>query len=349
MDTDTETIIRNYDLLPLVEAEAQLTKSGGWYIGPCPFCGGEDRFNLHHTQDGWRWFCRGCGDGRYHDAAAYIMRRDGSNFAEALKVMGGDKVDIRATRKILAEIRTDREDVPSLQWRNRAEQFIEECRQNLWKPGGEKALEYLHGRGFIDLTLHRYKIGYNPTDREYPLADWDLVEGESVRILRGIVLPCIGPGGANYIKIRRPILAGSKDKKYIQVRGGRRGLFGWPDMRGAYIAVFTEGEIDCMTMQQTAGDFASFCTLGSSTDKIESLSQDMLLWLYRAGHVLAVYDNDEAGMKGTMALQKAFAAVKILSLPTEYHDINDAHLAGFDLGAWLVGECVRLGIVEREA
>lgn len=347
MDTDTETIIQNYDLLPLVEAEAQLTRSGHWYIGPCPFCGGQDRFNLHRTNEGWKWFCRGCGDGRYHDAADYIMRRDGVNFAEALKELGANKPDIRATRQRLAEIRNDREDIPSLQWRTQAEKFVEECRQNLWKPGGEKALEYLHGRGFTDVTLHHFKVGYNPTDREEPLSDWGLTDGVSVRILRGIVLPCWGPSGVNYIKIRRPIPTGSKEKKYVQVRGGRRGLFGWNDLRGAYLVVFCEGEIDCMTLWQQAGDFASFCTMGSATDKLDSLPQETLIWLYRAGHVLAVYDNDDAGRNGAMALQKTFAAVKILGLP-DHHDINDAHVAGFDLGAWLVDECVRLGVVERE-
>lgn len=61
-----------------------------WQAGPCPFCGGRDRFVLKRTAQGWRWYCRGCGDGRYHSALDFIMKRDGLDFKGAVKALGGD-------------------------------------------------------------------------------------------------------------------------------------------------------------------------------------------------------------------------------------------------------------------
>ena len=87
---DAQTINQNYDLLALVSSDTRLKHSGHFYIGACPFCGGRDRFNLKETSGGWRWFCRKCGDDKYHGAIDYIMRRDDLNFKQALESLGGD-------------------------------------------------------------------------------------------------------------------------------------------------------------------------------------------------------------------------------------------------------------------
>ena len=76
---------QNFDLLALAGKDVQLTRSGGWYTGPCPFCGGRDRFNLKRTGNGWRWFCQGCGDGKYHTAIDYVKRREGKGVREVLE------------------------------------------------------------------------------------------------------------------------------------------------------------------------------------------------------------------------------------------------------------------------
>ncbi|MCP4541803.1 MAG: hypothetical protein GY832_32125 [Chloroflexi bacterium] len=54
------------DLLALVGEDTQLKKTGnmnnGAWSGPCPFCGGRDRFNVwpHHPKGNGQWWCRGC-------------------------------------------------------------------------------------------------------------------------------------------------------------------------------------------------------------------------------------------------------------------------------------------------
>ena len=50
------------DLLELIGRDARLRKvastRGGEYAGPCPFCGGRDRFRVQPRRG--RWWCRGC-------------------------------------------------------------------------------------------------------------------------------------------------------------------------------------------------------------------------------------------------------------------------------------------------
>ena len=65
--TDTAVLRQSVDLLALVGADSRLVKvastRGGEYAGPCPFCGGEDRFRVQPEQG--QWFCRQCSsDGR---------------------------------------------------------------------------------------------------------------------------------------------------------------------------------------------------------------------------------------------------------------------------------------------
>lgn len=98
MERISETLARTVehlrhtiDLLAIVERDTRLRKVGAnWYAGPCPFCGGTDRFVLKHTSDGWRWLCRHCTNGKYFDVVDYIQRREGLDFKAAVRLLGGD-------------------------------------------------------------------------------------------------------------------------------------------------------------------------------------------------------------------------------------------------------------------
>lgn len=49
--------------------------NGGEWAGPCPFCGGKDRFRVQPEKN--RWLCRGCTGGRWKGPWDYYERRDG--------------------------------------------------------------------------------------------------------------------------------------------------------------------------------------------------------------------------------------------------------------------------------
>ena len=63
--------------------------------GPCPVCGGRDRFRVQPGAG--RWLCRQCTGGKWRDVIAYIAQRDNldaghaAGLAEICKrITGGD-------------------------------------------------------------------------------------------------------------------------------------------------------------------------------------------------------------------------------------------------------------------
>jgi DNA primase len=54
---------------------------GGEYAGPCPWCGGRDRFRVWPEADKPGYWCRQCG--KHGDAIQYLRDRHGLSYPEA--------------------------------------------------------------------------------------------------------------------------------------------------------------------------------------------------------------------------------------------------------------------------
>lgn len=159
MNNATE-INQSFNLLSLVERDTTLRKAGGcWHAGPCPFCGGTDRFTLKQTQNGWRWFCRHCGEGKYHTPIDYVMRREGLPFLEAVRVMGGDVQPMH--RKHQEESNSiPLVELPGSDWQMATWARVERaCRCLASEPDGEAARAYLQSRGITLGTSCAYLLG----------------------------------------------------------------------------------------------------------------------------------------------------------------------------------------------
>jgi hypothetical protein len=78
-------LARNTEILVVAERlGARLKKAGGEWVGPCPRCGGRDRFAINPRK---RLFnCRGCRVGG--DAIDLLRLVTGSTFAEAAELIG---------------------------------------------------------------------------------------------------------------------------------------------------------------------------------------------------------------------------------------------------------------------
>ena len=72
-------------LLDLIGREVPLHRvastHGGEYAGPCPWCGGRDRFRVWPHAERPGYWCRRCG--QKGDGIQYLRERDGLSFAEA--------------------------------------------------------------------------------------------------------------------------------------------------------------------------------------------------------------------------------------------------------------------------
>lgn len=336
---DTVATLASVDLLALIGADVPLKKAattnGGEYAGPCPFCGGRDRFRVWPTpRDGKPAFwCRAC-DAK-GDAIAYAMKRDGLGFREAVAQLGGDPLPLaKSARAPIAPAAPALADpgVPSLAWQARGRAFLAESQAALWGTAGKRALAWLHTeRGLSDQTIRAAGLGLLTADRAEGRELWGLPETGLVKMPRGVVIPCQAGGDLYYLKIRRP----AGEPKYLNVTGGRSvALFGGDAMTGKADCLVTEGEFDCLLLWQEAGDLADVTTLGSSAGRLAGL---WAVYLLQALHFWIATDADEAGeTAATYWLGLVGRKGRRVPIPSG-KDATDYWKAGGDLRAWLQG------------
>jgi DNA primase len=324
---DTAPLKSAVDLLDLVNRDTRLRKvagtRGGEYAGPCPSCGGDDRFRVQPEQG--LWFCRGCRE-RWSDAIEYLRWRDGLSFTEAVQALGGDGLSRggfgRRTSPPPPPLA-----VPSRLWQARAEEVVRQAMDDLWSDRGERARAYLYGRGLTDETIHTYILGYIPEDRYDNPNPWGLKldEGKRVWLPRGIVIPWIQKSDDEVwcIKIRRP----GGQPKYIATKGSVPTIFGTLRFRQREALILPEGEFDAMLLWQEVGDLADVLTLGAAGKGLDPRAE---LYLLSSSRQLVIYDADTAGAAGAEKLIASSPRMRRLELPAG-QDITDYHLAGGNL------------------
>jgi len=332
-------IKRRVDLLSLVSTSTTLRKvaatRGGEYAGPCPFCGGEDRFRVQPERG--QWFCRNCSpDARWQDAIAFVQRRDSLPFREACERLAGAaslaSIAEPGRRPMAPVVDKPAEATePSAEWRAKAEAFVTRCEGALWSPAGEWARHYLRGhRGLTPATIRAWRLGWRLDPSGYAT---------------GVTIPWYLDGALWNVKTRRLIpnaetWAQAEDvglPKYRSVTGGHPILFGAHTLKDQRIAVATEGEFDCLLAWQEAGALMGAVTLGSCTKGVDARALPHLLGLTR---VLVAYDNDEEGQKGAAKLAASSGRMRVVRVP-QGKDISEFFDGGGNVLDWLAEEAGR--------
>jgi hypothetical protein len=132
-------------------------QGGGELVGPCPVCGGADRFAVNTKKRCWN--CRHCGVGG--NVVALVQHLDGVDFRKAIETLVGNTA--RATPKPVPKRRDDGSDdkqrVSNASWLWSQRKPISE--------GTPPAL-YLRKRGYTGLIPAT--LGYVPARDPYPAA-----------------------------------------------------------------------------------------------------------------------------------------------------------------------------------
>lgn len=289
-----------------------ISVSGGReYRGPCPKCGGEDRFGVWPEQNNGTgsFFCgrgasggNGCGIGG--DAIQYLRDARNYSYHEACDLLGitpargGESLQYKspsAPKKytepefVAKELDYPEDVVDPAMWREHGMKFVDECHEAIWKR--PTSLAYLMARGINREQIAKYKIGFHigstrgdqqylPTFRPWP--SWGLKpetkEGGKYRMIMlpaGLVLPYIVDGMLRRITIRlvKPDPKQPK-KKYHYVRGSIRDL--WVSNPGAKAFVLQEAEFDCVAVDGAVGDLIGTIGLGSTGTKPDSRAAAIL-------------------------------------------------------------------------
>lgn len=362
---DLESLKTQVDLLSICEQQTHLKKvaatHGGEWAGPCPFCpeGGVDRFHVQPFARPFpRWMCRHCTSGKWDSVIGFIARRDGldpKKKSDLLEICNRAGV----SPQLLVDLHRPQPRPPAPAyappdeaWQAAARDAIAVCETALWQPEGALVREYLAQRGLSGETIRHFHLGYCHTSR----VDQYGREMDGLYVPRGLVIPCNTANQVWYLKIRlvpgipcrcqhcRASLPGpgkcphcGKDSRYLAVRGSKpAALFNGDALTsGQNMALFCEGEIDCMTAWQEFGDIMPTATIGGSA----SNHLDLAIWGYYLRSfrsILVTYDADSAGENGAHGLMDISDRVRLAPLPEGYKDINEFHQKGGDLLSWIV-------------
>ena len=327
---DTWAIKQRTDLLGLIGADTRLKKvattRGGEYAGPCPFCGGRDRFRVQPEQR--RWWCRRCGDdGRWQDAIAYVQQRDGVDFVEACRRLGASASEMGSSSRPseqgpararprpvvsapqpptsaarLGALELPDDQVPSPAWQAAGWALVAEAEAVLWSDTGERARAYLASRGLQEQTLRAWRVGFQPDlARRDPAERWGFPATDAngkparVRIPRGVVLPWAEGDRLWQIKVR----TNHPQLRYMAVSGGHPCLYGAETLVPGELAVLTEGELDTQLLHQEVGDLLGVASLGSAS---RWPTPHALRYLMACSELLVATDADLEGEQGAKKL-----------------------------------------------
>lgn len=160
--TVVDEIKARLDIVEVVSETVKLRRSGHSYTGFCPFHPNTKTPAFAVFPDSGTWRCFGqCNEGG--DIFKFVMKREGWDFAEALKYLA-KKAGVEL--EPMTPERREREDEFEM-LRNILEQSVRFYQSQLLKtPAGKPALDYLLKRGITHESIEKFELGYAPDSYE---------------------------------------------------------------------------------------------------------------------------------------------------------------------------------------
>lgn len=135
--------------------------------GPCPTCGGVNRFVVNTQKN--RWLCRHCTDGKWRDGIALVMMVRNCTFKQACEQIQGQQPLTPAEREKLAREQAERAAKELADAIERANKTLKELREaQSWLryhdqlDKNEQARELWRQRGVPDVYQDLFSFGWEP-------------------------------------------------------------------------------------------------------------------------------------------------------------------------------------------
>lgn len=297
--------------------------NGGEYAGPCPFCGGKDRYRvwpLMGNHQG-RYWCRQCN--RTGDSIQFLKEYKNMTFVEALTYLNKEVsmkiINIPTNHSFKPKERSE----PNEIWMGKATSFIQLSHKRLLQ--NEPQLNFLLDRGNSYESICKAQLGWNPLDIYLTRISWGLENnGKKLWIPKGIVIPYIISKKPLRIRIRRP----EGESKYCLIPGSNTK----PMIIGhGKTVTIVESELDGILVHQEAADLTSIVALGSAQIKPDVDAHEILR---NADLILGALDNDIAGKKAKIWWQNTYP--RFLRWPViTGKDPGEAYQKGMPIRLWI--------------
>lgn len=279
--TDYEAIRQQTDLRALVETYTTLKRDNG----PCPFCGGEDRFYLHKGAE--RWGCRHCTPGG-GDAVDFVVRMDKVSVPDAVRKLKGlpprDPASLQQAN--------NRESWRTLEWQQRATSQLRNAQRRLTDqcPGGK----YLLRRGIQPATWRDFGLGFEQLRDGRPriVIPWKTMTG-TITALK-----------YRYVD---PIAATDPHKRFAQLSGSESILFGVANVTAdAKTLVLVEGEINCLSLAQ-ATKHAAYNVVSAGAERNKAALPPLCRLVQQRPYerVLTWFDKEHCALQAAEAVRGA--------------------------------------------
>lgn len=164
-DHDVKEQVRQAtDVVDLVSRSIRLRRQGRLYVGICPWHD-DSRPSLQVNPERQTWKCWVCDVGG--DVFSFVMKREGVDFAEALRMLA-DRAGIALTARSKRIEPGSPDDKRTLfaatAW---AEEQFHRCL--LHAPEAQPARDYLADRGISDESVRRFRLGFAPASWQWLL------------------------------------------------------------------------------------------------------------------------------------------------------------------------------------
>ncbi|MDL2210471.1 toprim domain-containing protein [Desulfovibrio sp. OttesenSCG-928-O18] len=341
MSKDITMLYREHGFTPKPKTHNEL-------CGPCPWCGGKDRFTIFTGQghDGLgRFWCRQCG--KSGDAIQFLRDLEGLGFKEAKRALGLPDSPHRHRRQPTRaetpppEFTPPKMVIPGPVWLERSIKIVS------WACGqlrqAHEVQEWLaRDRGLTLATVTAARLGWIPKDYFRPREAFGLPEEfkdngkpRRVWIPHGLCIPVFhSDGGLLRVKFRVAD-PGPARPKYIPLPQAEKNTapLVLKSSSGASPWQVVESELDALLLAQEAGHLVNVVAMGSA-----AFRPDAVTWagLRAAPLVLVSLDFDEAGNKAACQWWETHlppGRYRLWPVP-EGKDPCDAWKARWDLAEW---------------
>ena len=312
------------------------------FAGPCPQCGGEDRFIVWPDRPrGGAYLCRGC-DQQGGDGIQFMRKYMGMSYAEACAALGLEPKRTTASsfparrsharpRPVhpaqIAPVPPAPAVLPCKEWMASAAAFVDSCQRDI--ETSPEALLAVCGRFLTPYTAVQCGIGWNPADRYILRESWGLpvVElaggGKRDKLIlpRGLVIATRREAGTVALTVRCADDRPESRPKYWQVKGSSNvpfiaGHAGLP-------VVLVESALDAaLVWQESFGKLAAVAFMGCT----KPVDADTDQVIKQAPILLACPDNDTGGLSAWQRWSAAYPRA-ILTPAVGAKDLGDMHRA----------------------